>query len=123
MDTRAMIRRINAELLARGISKAQFYKDCEITSGAYSQWNTGRSGPSRKTISRIAAYFGWDEEFLLTGIKKDSPPELGELSEDEINLVRDIRALPDDLREAVVTLVRSKKSLADQQGKDAANPG
>lgn len=81
MDNQDLVRRINTELSKRNISKTQFYADCGITSGAYSQWNKNLTSPSRRTLKRIADYFGWSEEYLLTGQqKKPSDVQIGELT-------------------------------------------
>lgn len=42
MSKSPIVARINALLSLRGISKKQFFKDCKISSSAFSQWNTGK---------------------------------------------------------------------------------
>lgn len=53
-----IVTRINMLLAERGISKKDFYKDCEITSASYSLWNTGKTQPRMKNLQRIAEYLG-----------------------------------------------------------------
>lgn len=60
-----VVARINSLLKEKGISKSQFYRDCGITSAAYSQWNTGKTDPKIKTLERIADYLGTTTAFLL----------------------------------------------------------
>lgn len=62
-----IVKRINALLLERGISKKQFFQDCGITSAAYSQWNTGKTAPRQDNLVTIASYLGTTAEYLLTG--------------------------------------------------------
>lgn len=79
MSTSPIIGRINALLAAKGISKNQFYKDCEISSAAYSLWNTGKTTPRQKNIEKIAEYLKVTTEYLLDGtqdevVHNDAPP-------------------------------------------------
>jgi len=72
--------RIDSVLKERGISKQEFYRECEITSSAYSQWNTGRTEPRVTTLRRIADYLGLNYEWLISGIgeKEKAPTPEGE---------------------------------------------
>ena len=60
-----VVTRINVLLEEKGISKNQFYKDCQISSAAFSQWNTGKTVPKLKTLERIAEYLETTTAFLL----------------------------------------------------------
>lgn len=60
-----IVTRINMLLAERGISKKDFYKDCEITSASYSLWNTGKTQPRMKNLQRIAEYLGVSVADLL----------------------------------------------------------
>jgi len=66
--------RIEAILFERGISKAQFYHDCGITSAAFSQWRTGKTYPRRSKIEFIARYFDVPPAYLTA-----SPEEAREI--------------------------------------------
>lgn len=81
MSKSPIVARINALLSLRGISKKQFFKDCKISSSAFSQWNTGKiEVPRGKNIERIANYLDVSVEYLLYGdtqefqAKKSAPP-------------------------------------------------
>ena len=50
--------RVDKLLAERNISKGQFYRDVNVTSAAYSGWNTGRFAPRANTIRQIARYLG-----------------------------------------------------------------
>ena len=87
-----IVKRINALLAEKGISKKQFYKDCEITSASYSLWNQNKTMPKMKNLERIADYLGVSVSMLLgddiyglskqeTAENKQPPSEDGELEE------------------------------------------
>lgn len=65
MDTLAFISRYEAILKHKQIPKMQFYKDCEITDAAVSQWRKKKTKPAMTTISRIADYLGVSVGYLL----------------------------------------------------------
>ena len=65
-----MVEKINRLLKEKGIKKAQFYKDCGITSSAYSQWNTGGTQPKLSSLERIADYLGVSVSYLTSENKK-----------------------------------------------------
>ena len=67
MDWAEVINRINALVRAKGVSKMQFYKDCEITGSAMSQWKTGLTQPRHATLAKIAEYLGVTVKYLLNG--------------------------------------------------------
>lgn len=48
--------KINHILKEKKIPKMQFYKDCGITSGAYSLWNQGKTNPTISNLYKIASY-------------------------------------------------------------------
>lgn len=74
--------RIDSVLKEQGISKQEFYRECEITSSAYSQWNTGKTEPRPATLHRVANYLGLTYEWLISGIgdKEKAPTHEGERS-------------------------------------------
>lgn len=77
MDNLPITRRIDALLREKGISKQDFYRDCKITSAAFSQWNTGKTEPRSTSLQRIAEYLQTNYEYLITGLgpkEKENPP-------------------------------------------------
>lgn len=101
-----IVARINALLSLKGISKKQFFKDCKISSSAFSQWNTGKiEVPRGKNIERIANYLEVSVEYLLYGDmqkfqeKKERPTDgealISELPEDIQKLIRICESNPD----------------------------
>ena len=106
MSKSPIVARINALLPLRGISKKQFFKDCKISSSAFSQWNTGKiEVPRGKNIERIANYLDVSVEYLLYGdtqefqAKKERPTDgealISELPEDIQKLIRICESNPD----------------------------
>ena len=57
-----------------------FYKDCDISSGAVSQWRTGATKPSWDALYRIANYFQVKVGYLL-GEEELDPHQKGNITE------------------------------------------
>lgn len=60
-----LTKRINAVLAEKGIKKETFYKDCGITSSAYSQWTTGKTAPRLSKLEEIADYLKIPMSYLM----------------------------------------------------------
>ena len=58
MDGKELTQQIELRLIELGMKKKDFYKLAEISSASFSQWNTGRSQPSRDALHRIDAVLG-----------------------------------------------------------------
>lgn len=54
---------------SRKLNQAQLAKKLYISPSAVSQYETGRTTPSRETLSRIAAYFNVSPEYLMGASK------------------------------------------------------
>jgi len=112
LDTLAFISRYEAILKDRKIPKMQFYRDCDITDAAVSQWRKGKTKPAMTTISKIAEYLGVTAEYLLTGEgqKNSSLPD-GREREDEVT--KELREIWDeadyDERAAILEVARLMK--------------
>ena len=59
------IDRINARLAELGKTGAEMTRDIGLSNSIYSQWNTGKTKPSNKTIARIAEYLDVTVDYLL----------------------------------------------------------
>lgn len=80
-------KRIESVLSEKGISKKEFYDACGLTSSAYSQWNTGKTSPSKKALHKVSDFLGLNYEWLTTGDgEKEKAPTDGEREIDEQNL-------------------------------------
>ena len=73
-------KRIESVLSEKGISKKEFYDACGLTSSAYSQWNTGKTSPSKKALHKVSDFLGLNYEWLTTGDgeKEKAPTPEGE---------------------------------------------
>lgn len=100
-----IVTRIDTLLAEKGLSKMAFYKACNITSSAYSQWKTGKTTPKISTLQTVADYLGVNVDYLLTGLgekEKPAAPEGDRLSDEEQEIITMLRAAPQDLRAAAV---------------------
>ena len=73
-------KRIDNVLREKGISKKDFYTACDITSSAYSQWNTGKTEPRTAKLKEISNYLNIMYEWLAFGVgeKEKTPTPDGE---------------------------------------------
>lgn len=75
------IKRVEDLILVRNMSKAEFYEKAKITDAAYSQWVTGKTTPTAKTINKVANALGVDAEYLITGENKKIAPAVSSKSD------------------------------------------
>lgn len=61
----ASIDRINRLLSERGITGAELTREIGLSNSVYSQWNTGRTKISNRSLKKIAEYFGVPVSALL----------------------------------------------------------
>lgn len=105
IDTSSVLRRIEIRLAEIEMPKQVFYEKSGISSGSYSQWNTGMHSPSLKKLQKAALVLGVPVEYLLygdapvasQGAKKAPDPEIEGVMKDE------------DLKEAVELLKKMDK--------------
>lgn len=69
----AIIDNINRVLKERGMTGADLSRLIGVSSGVYSQWNTGTTKPSPKRITKIAEVLNVSVDYLLTGVEKETP--------------------------------------------------
>lgn len=67
IDTSSVLRRIEIRLAEIEMPKQVFYEKSGISSGSYSQWNTGMHSPSLKKLQKAALVLGVPVEYLLYG--------------------------------------------------------
>lgn len=115
MSKSPIVSKINALLAEKGISKQQFFKDCNITSASYSMWNTGKTQPRLKKVAEIAAYLGVTVYDLLSEspaalTKEKAPTQTGERSDDELTMqiLEALKNADREQREAILTLLTRK---------------
>ena len=76
-----------AQLLQKhGVSPYKVSKDTGVTQTSLSNWKTGKSTPTTKTLQRLADYFGVTLDYLMTGKEepKEKSPELTARDEKDI---------------------------------------
>ncbi len=59
-------------LQKRGLTSYKVAKEAGVTQTALSNWKSGKSTPTTKTLQKIADYFGVTIDYLMTGEEKDS---------------------------------------------------
>lgn len=119
MDKSPIVIRINSLLAKKGITKAEFYEKCALTSASYSQWNTGKTKPRLQTIERIAEFLGVPSEYLLygdapaasEGAKKAPDPEIEGGSQAKKALMDALNDLTDEQCEKLLPIILSAKRL------------
>lgn len=79
-----VIDRINERLAVIGKTGAEMSRDLGFSNSIYSQWNTRKTKPSKKTISLLAPYLKTSAEYLLTGNEKTPQPLSVDLGHGEI---------------------------------------
>lgn len=73
IDTSSVLRRIEIRLAEIEMPKQVFYEKSGISSGSYSQWNTGMHSPSLKKLQKAALVLGVPVEYLLYGDAPAAP--------------------------------------------------
>lgn len=110
MGTQQIVNRINALLAEKGISKKQFYSDCDITSASFSLWNKGKTQPTLKNLEKIADYLGVSIAYLMSGYdSKKDPAANGEVTEEliKVSLIGDYgRYISNDAWERIRAFAR-----------------
>ena len=73
-------------LQKHGVSPYKVSKDTGVTQTSLSNWKTGKSTPTTKTLQRLADYFGVTLDYLMTGQEepKEKSPELTARDEKDI---------------------------------------
>lgn len=73
-------------LQKHGVTPYKVAKEAGVTQTALSNWKSGRSTPSSKTLQKVADYFGVTVDYLMTGRAeaKEKAPELTDRDERDI---------------------------------------
>lgn len=109
-------KRIDNVLREKGISKKDFYEACDITSSAYSQWNTGKTEPRTAKLKEISNYLNIMYEWLAFGVgkKEKAPTHEGEreITMDDFTYAfyKESRDLPDEKKKMLLDMARFMKS-------------
>ena len=103
---------INKLLIKNGITGSKMCGDIGLSSGVYSQWKSGHSSPSKKTLHNIAEYFGITYDDLISGNleKEKTPAQTSEsLSGLDQELIRVILSLSDAEKASLYAFLSTHK--------------
>ena len=106
----SIIDKINRELMKKGKNGAEMSRDIGLSNGAYSQWNTGKTRPSKKTLLKVAEYLGVSVEYLM------EDDEIKEKPTDKISRPKNYEFLNPENRAIVDLMIEKlyKSQLNDQ---------
>ena len=84
-------------LQKHGVSPYKVSKDTGVTQTSLSNWKTGKSTPTTKTLQRLADYFGVTLDYLMTGKEepKEKAPEL--TARDKRDIAKDLNSIMEKL--------------------------
>lgn len=75
-----------------GVTSYKVAKEAGVTQTALSNWKSGRSTPTVKTLQKIADYFGVTVDYLMTG-KEEMPSKPKLTPKDEKDITKDIESI------------------------------
>ena len=81
-----------------GVTAYKVSKATGVTQTSLSNWKSGRSTPSAKTLQKIADYFGVSIEYLMTGKEDIVEKETILTSKDERDIAKVLDSLMNKLR-------------------------
>lgn len=85
-------------LQKHGLTAYRVAKEAGVTQTALSNWKSGRSTPTTKTLQKIADYFGVTIDYLMTGKEPEEQSEPALTAKDQ----RDIQKILDQTREQLM---------------------
>lgn len=83
-----------------GVTSYKVAKEAGVTQTALSNWKSGRSTPTTKTLQKIADYFNVTVDYLITG-KNESPEEDKDselTARDERDIAKDLDRIMGEIR-------------------------
>lgn len=86
-----MIDRILDLIKQRNITEYRVAKDLGFSFSAFTLWKSGKNSPSTEALIKMAKYFGVTVDYLLGLEEMHTDPMYGQLSQQEIALVRAFR--------------------------------
>lgn len=89
-EVKSFLANLDVILIRKNIKKGEFYEGVGVTSGAVSQWKTGSTTPSDRTVKKIADYLGVPVSALIE--QKEKPTAQGD------GLISD---LPQDVQDLI----------------------
>jgi len=98
------------------LNQAQLAKELYISPSAVSQYETGRTTPSRETLNRIAAYFNVTPEYLMGTSKIYEIEEMLNPGTTVSEALKKIMRVRGKDREALLTIVDALAAYSNRSG-------
>ena len=80
-----------------GVTSYKVAKEAGVTQTVLSNWKTGRSTPTVKTLQKIADYFGVTVDYLMTG-KDEKPLEPQLTPRDKRDIAKDLDRIMSEIK-------------------------
>lgn len=84
-------------LQKHGVTSYKVAKEAGVTQTALSNWKSGRSTPTTKTLQKIADYFGVTIDYLMTGKDESEKKEVTLTRRDERDIKKDLDSIMEKL--------------------------
>ena len=85
-------------LQKHNITAYKVAKEAGVTQTALSNWKSGRSTPTTKTLKKIADYFGVTVDYLMTGKEEQKEKTVELTARDERDIAKDLNSIMEKLR-------------------------
>ena len=85
-------------LQKHNITAYKVAKEAAVTQTALSNWKSGRSTPTTKTLKKIADYFGVTVDYLMTGKEEQKEKTVELTARDERDIAKDLNSIMEKLR-------------------------
>lgn len=112
MTSKELVQIIEAELLKQGISKGEFYKACNISSGHMTNWRKEKNFPQTPTLVKISEYLGLD--LLGAKTKKAPTPEGERESSFAAEVTQFLLTLPKDRLRGILLALGAPEALLSE---------
>ena len=132
MTSTEIVRIIETELSRNGISKGQFYKDCDVSSATFSQWRSGTYYPSLSALRRIADYLNLALAISPDGLPtllshgeetgKEERPEMEPVSDEQLKFAL-FRGADTEITDAMLDEVKKIKKMVALMEEDKKKHG
>lgn len=83
-----------------GVTSYKVAKEAGVTQTALSNWKSGRSTPTTKTLQKIADYFGVTIDYLMTGKEDSERSEVKQelTAHDERDIAKDLDRIMGEIK-------------------------
>ena len=93
-----MYEKFHTLLLKNNVTPYKVAKQTGVTQTALSNWKTGRSTPTIKTLKKIADYFGVSVDYLMTGETSAEKKEVTLTPKDERDIAKDLDRIMGEIK-------------------------